>query len=77
MNAWTEEELEIYEYWQIRDAADMYGMEEQFGKGKIEGKIEGKVEGKIEVARNLKRAGVSVELIIQATGFCKEEIEKI
>jgi len=22
MTAWTEEELEIYEYWQIRDAGD-------------------------------------------------------
>jgi predicted transposase/invertase (TIGR01784 family) len=65
MNAWTEEELEIYEYWQIRDAADMYGMEEQFGKGKI------------EVARNLKLAGVAVDLIIQATCLSKEEIEKI
>ena len=33
MNTWSQKELEIYEYWQIRDAADRYGMEEQFEKG--------------------------------------------
>jgi predicted transposase/invertase (TIGR01784 family) len=50
MNTWSREELEIYEYWQIRDAADRYGMEEKFEKGKIEGKI----EGEIKVIRTLQ-----------------------
>jgi predicted transposase/invertase (TIGR01784 family) len=44
-------------------------------EGKNEGKIEGIIEGKIEVARNLKLAGVAVDLIVQATGLSKEEIE--
>ena len=33
MNAWTEEELEIYDYWQIRDAEDRYKNLEEFEKG--------------------------------------------
>ena len=37
MNTWSKKELEIYEYWQIRDAADRYGMEAKFEKGKREG----------------------------------------
>ncbi len=44
MNAWTEEELEIYEYWQIRDAGDRYKIKEEFEQGKIEGKIEIAIE---------------------------------
>jgi len=27
MNAWSQKELEIYEYWQILDATDRYGLE--------------------------------------------------
>ena len=48
MNTWSKEALEIYEYWQIRDAADRYGMEAKYDKGKIEGRIEGKIEGRLE-----------------------------
>lgn len=71
MNAWTEEELEIYEYWQIRDAADIYGMEEQFGKGKLEGKL----EGKIEIALEMIKDGESNDKIRKYTGLTDEEIE--
>jgi predicted transposase/invertase (TIGR01784 family) len=71
MNAWTEEELEIYEYWQIRDAADMYGMEEQFGKGKLEGKL----EGKIEIALEMIKDGELNDKIRKYTSLTDEEID--
>ena len=71
MNTWSQEELDIYEYWQIRDAADRYGTEAKVDKSRAEGKI----EGKIEVARNLKAAGIAVEVIMQATGLSREAIE--
>ncbi len=74
MNTWSREELEIYDYWQIRDAADRLGMEEKFLKGKVEGKIEGKVEGKIEVARNMLAVGIAPEIIMQTTGLSHAEI---
>jgi predicted transposase/invertase (TIGR01784 family) len=73
MNAWTEEELEIYEYWQIRAAADMYGMEEQFGKGNLEGKLEGKVEIAIEMIKD----GESNDKIRKYTGLTDEEIDQL
>ncbi|MFA7241405.1 MAG: Rpn family recombination-promoting nuclease/putative transposase [Sulfuricellaceae bacterium] len=73
MNTWSREELEVYEYWQIRDAADRYGMEEKFEKGRIEGKI----EGKIEVARNLKAVGIALEVIMRTTGLSREEIDEL
>jgi len=69
MNSWSQEELDIYEYWQIRDAADRYKIQEEYDKGKT--------EGKIEVARNLVIAGVSADVIIKVTGLSREEIEGI
>ncbi|MBI4742834.1 MAG: Rpn family recombination-promoting nuclease/putative transposase [Betaproteobacteria bacterium] len=71
MNTWSQEELDVYEYWQIRDAADRYSTEEKVEKGRAEGKR----EGKIEVARNLKAAGLAAEVIMQSTGLSREEIE--
>ncbi len=38
---------------------------------------EGKFEGKLETAKSLKKLGVSIETIIQATGLSKETIEML
>ncbi len=77
MNTWSQEELDVYEYWQIRDAADRYGLEAKFEKGfaqGIEQGIEQGVEKGIEkVARNMKAAGLSVEVIMQTTGLSREQ----
>ncbi|WP_395463576.1 Rpn family recombination-promoting nuclease/putative transposase [Wolbachia endosymbiont of Cantharis cryptica] len=40
-------------------------------------RIEGKIEGKIEVAKNLLKAGISVDLIAESTGLPIDEIEKL
>jgi predicted transposase/invertase (TIGR01784 family) len=40
-----------------------------------EGKMEGKIKGKIEAAISFKKLGVSIDIIIQATGLTKEEID--
>lgn len=42
-----------------------------------EGREEGREERNIEIARALKKSGVSVEIIIQSTGLSKKEIEKL
>ena len=44
---------------------------------KMEGRAEGRAEEKMENARNLKSLGVSVEIIMKATGLSAEEIEKL
>ena len=45
--------------------------------GYYKGIKEGKKEGKIDVARKLLQQGITIEVISQATGFTKEEIEKL
>ena len=73
MNAWTEEELEIYEYWQIRDAGDRYKIQEEFEKGMEKGKIEGKIEIAIEMVKD----GESNDKISKYTGLTDDEIDKL
>jgi predicted transposase YdaD len=38
-------------------------------QGKAEGILEGEMKGKLEVAKNLKRVGLSIDNIILATGL--------
>jgi predicted transposase/invertase (TIGR01784 family) len=38
---------------------------------------DGKKEKEIEIAKNLKKQGVDIQIIITATGLTKEEIENI
>ena len=46
-------------------------------EGRAEGLLKGREEEKRENARNLKKLGVAVDIISQATGLSKEEIEKL
>ena len=73
MNTWSKEELEIYEYWQIRDAADKYGMEEKFAKGLLEGEV----ITKHEIIRKMKQKGISVEDMMEISGLSLKEIENL
>ncbi len=42
-----------------------------------EGKAEGRAEGQSDVAKNLKNLGVPIDIIIQATGLTKEQIDAL
>jgi predicted transposase/invertase (TIGR01784 family) len=59
------------------DTAREEGKLEGLVEGKIEGKIEGVLEGKLEVAKNLLANGVSIEIIIKATGLSELEIKNL
>jgi predicted transposase/invertase (TIGR01784 family) len=37
----------------------------------------GKKEGKLEMAKNLKRSGVDIDIIVKSSGLSKEEIEEL
>ena len=65
----------------VMDAAKEEGREEGRQEGREEGLKEGLKEGREEerliIARNLKSAGMSDELIAKATGVSIEEIRKL
>ena len=46
-------------------------------EGRAEGRAEGRTEGILEVARNMKKMGISVETIIRSTGLRPEEVEPV
>ncbi|WP_342272397.1 Rpn family recombination-promoting nuclease/putative transposase [Candidatus Tisiphia endosymbiont of Parasteatoda lunata] len=74
---WTEEELLTYEK-ETKRIMDNKASEDYLIKtAKAEGIQIGKSERNIEVAKNLKKAGVSTEIISQSTGLTKEEIKKL
>lgn len=69
-----EESLKYYR--DIKNVVDT-SREEGFSDGMEKGMEKGMEIRNLEIARELKRTGVSVEIIIQATGLTKEEIERI
>ncbi len=85
----TPEERDAYQkslkyYWDMQNVVDTSrdeGKEEGRMEGRKEGRKEGIEEGRkerdIEIAKALKKNGISVEIIIQTTGLSKKEIENI
>jgi predicted transposase/invertase (TIGR01784 family) len=66
------------EYQEYEDSLKYYrDIKNSLDTAKEEGKIEGMIKGKIEVAKNLLKNNVSIEIIISSTGLTKEEIENL
>ncbi|MDE6772212.1 MAG: hypothetical protein K2J49_06390, partial [Muribaculaceae bacterium] len=63
------------------ESAKLEGIAEGEAKGREEGRKEGRKEGReetlLEMARNLKSMGMSVDLIIKATGLSAESINTL
>ena len=78
---------ELSEYWDsLKNFRDWYsvistaekkGIEIGMEKGREEGREEGVREANLNNARNLKKLGIAIDVISQATGLSKEEIEKL
>lgn len=60
-----------------REEGRAEGIEEGLNKGLAKGLAKGRKEGIKENARNLKKLGATIDVISQATGLSKEEIEKL
>ena len=74
---------ELSEYWDslknFRDWYSVISTAEKKGReeGREEGLKEGVREANLNNARNLKKLGVAIDVISQATGLSKEEIEAL
>ena len=69
-----EESLKYYR--DLKNVVDT-SREEGLKEGREEGREEGLKEGKIQIARSLKLQGVSIDVIIKATGLSKSDIEEL
>lgn len=87
--SWEEEDLAAYEervlsvqkeaaIWEQRlDDATEKGIQIGHEKGKKEGREEGEKQAKIAVAKNLLKAGISIDLIAESTGLPQAEIAQL
>lgn len=76
-SAFTDAELAGYEkFWDIISVEKTL-INSAERKGRLEGKLEGQLEARKEVARNLKKAGVPVAVIMQSTNLSEKEIEEL
>ena len=79
----SERYLYLREQMAIRDkesqlqSAENRGRREGREEGREEGLKEGVREANLNNARNLKKLGVAIDVISQATGLSKEEIEAL
>lgn len=73
--SWSKEELEIYEYWRMEETSDRYKLQEEYEKGVEQGIEKGIEKRNLEIARNLRVSGIAVDVIMQATGLSRDEIE--
>ena len=60
----------------VKEVLEKKGIEIGMEKGREEGREEGVREANLNNARNLKKLGIAIDVISQATGLSKEEIEK-
>jgi len=67
--AYTKEQLEVYDKWKIAAMTERSALKDA--------RKEGKIEGKIEIARNLLKMDMSVDIVSNATGLSKQQIEEL
>lgn len=72
-HTWTKDELDIYDYWAMKEA----GHQDALETAKRDGRKEGRQEGRQEVTLEMLRNGVPVENIVKWTGLRWEEVEKL
>ena len=77
-----EESLKNYRDWfsvmkTARDKGHQEGLEEGREEGRKEGREEGANEKALDIARQMKRSGVSLELIVRYTGLSEEQIREL
>ena len=69
----TEEQLAVYEYWEMEETKQRDIMQ----TAQRVAKEEGKIEGKIEIAKKMLKKGSSIEDVAEMTELSIDEIEKI
>ena len=78
---WTEEELNIYDYWSGKEGDKIAQIITAENKGKAEGLAEGLKKGKreqaIEIAINCLKQGLDDNTIVEITELTVSEIENL
>jgi predicted transposase/invertase (TIGR01784 family) len=75
---WSRDELEVYEYWSIREQGEKEAVKEAHDEGRAEGLQEGEQRGRQaalrETARSMLAEGLETALVSKVTGLTVEEV---
>lgn len=82
---WTEEELDLYDYWKKKELSHLHALDEAREEGEAigekrgieKGKAEGELNKAREIAANMLKKGLDVETVHQITRLPREEIEQL
>ncbi len=74
---WTQDELDIYDYWLMQEAGHQDALETAKRDGRKAGIEEGIQQGKGDVARELLRDGMPLEQVMKYTGLSRKELEEM
>ena len=81
LHEWQKDKFDaLVKYNEIEDAkkeGKSLGIEEGRALGKAEGKAEGTKEKAIEIAKNLIKENVDINIIVKSTGLTKKDIQKL
>ncbi len=72
-HTWTRDELDIYDYWQMKEA----GHQDAIETARRDGRQDGRQEGRKETAIEMLRDGVPLENVAKWTGLSREELETL
>ena len=75
--SWTKEELNTYEQEEKRELDALAIREQLLAEGEARGEARGEVNKGRKVAKHLIKSGVSMDIIMEATGLTREEIQGI
>ncbi len=76
---WERDELSAQDYWKENGLAEgrKQGLEEGRAQGLEQGREEGIKEAQLEIAKEMLKNEVEVEMIIKCTGIAKEKLEEL
>ena len=76
-HTWTRDELDIYDYWMMKEAGHKDALETARRDGKREGSQEGMTEGIHRVAQEMLRNDVPLDDIMKRTGLSRKDLETL
>jgi len=72
--SWTKEELEVYDYWGIKEQDERGAVQYALRTGTQQGIQQGETRKALETAHKMLADGLDMALIVKYTGLCAEEI---
>ncbi|TGN99789.1 hypothetical protein PN36_33460, partial [Candidatus Thiomargarita nelsonii] len=67
---WTKQELEVMEYWEMRERADQDKRQAAYDKGEKKGRF----AEKQEIARNMLAKGIEPAIVAETTGRTEADL---